>query len=270
MTATDDSRTAATPTAAAPPARPTANEAKAALASAQKPGAGVPAYLRWVNRPLGGRIAVAGAPRGATPNGLTAISALLGLAGVVVLAAWPNGWAGPLAAVLLLLGYAFDSADGQLARILRRGGPAGEWLDHVVDGVRAPLVHIAVAVHLVRIESAWWLVGVAGAFSVLVSAWFLSQLLAEKLLPKTPRAASSAGDAGDAGDAGRGVLESFIKQPQDPSTTYVVLAVIGFGPVFAIAYTALFAWQALVFAGSLRRKYRQLTALSRPATTSAG
>ncbi|MFK3676791.1 CDP-alcohol phosphatidyltransferase family protein [Microbacterium sp. NPDC090218] len=227
-------------------------EARRALASAQKAGAGVPAYLRWVNRPLGGQAAVVGAAWGASPNGVTALSALIGAAGVGVLAAVPQWWAGPVAAVLLLLGYVLDSADGQLARIQGRGGPAGEWLDHVVDGVRAPLVHIAVAIHLLQTGAAPWLVLIAGLFSVLVSGWFLSQLLAEKLLPKAPPSTD---------DGRRGILESFIKQPQDPSTTYVVLTFIGLPVVFAVLYAALFAWHVLIFAGSLRRKHSQLTAL---------
>lgn len=227
-------------------------DARRALASAQKAGAGVPAYLRWINRPLGGRAAVIAATWGGSPNGVTAVSALFGLAAVAVLAGFPSWWAGPIAAVLLLIGYILDSADGQLARIQKRGGPAGEWLDHVVDGVRAPLVHIAIAVHLLRTDAWPWLVLVAGLFSVLVSGWFLSQLLAEKLLPKTPPSPD---------DGRRGILESFVKQPQDPSTTYVVLAFIGLPFAFAVLYTVLFAWHVLIFAGSLRRKYTQLTAL---------
>lgn len=227
-------------------------EARRALASAQKAGAGVPAYLRWVNRPLGGQAAVIAATWGGSPNGVTAISATVGAVGVGVLAGFPEWWAGPVSAVLLLFGYILDSADGQLARIQGRGGPAGEWLDHVVDGVRAPLVHVAVAVHLIRTDAALWLVLIAGLFSVLVSGWFLSQLLAEKLLPKQPRSTE---------DSRRGILESFIKQPQDPSTTYAILAFIGLPVVFAVLYAALFAWHVLIFAGSLRRKHAQLVAL---------
>lgn len=227
-------------------------EARRALASAQKPRAGVPAYLRWVNRPLGGQVAVAAASWGWSPNGVTALSAALGIAGIGILAGFPEWWAGPVAGVLLLLGYILDSADGQLARIQGRGGPAGEWLDHVVDGARAPLVHIAVAVHLLRTDAPWWVVLAAGVFSALVSAWFLSQLLAEKLLPKTPR---------DADDASRGILDSLVKQPQDTSTTYVVLMFLGLPVVFAVVYLALFAWHVLIFAASLRRKYAQLVAL---------
>lgn len=226
-------------------------DAREALATAQKPAAGVPAYLRWVNRPLGGAFAVLAATWGWTPNGVTALSALFGLAAVGTLAVFSAWWAGIVAAALLLIGYVLDSADGQLARIQGRGGPAGEWLDHVVDGVRAPLVHIAVAVHLLANGADRWLLLVAGLFSVLVSAWFLSQLLAEKLLPRAPRAAD---------DASRGIVGSLIRQPQDPSTTYAVLLLIGLPAFFAVLYTLLFAWHLAIFIASLRRKYTQLAA----------
>lgn len=227
-------------------------EARRTLASARKAGAGVPAYLRWVNRPLGGRAAAIAAGWGWTPNGVTAVSAILGAVGIGILVGVPAAWAPPVAALLLLGGYILDSADGQLARILGKGGPAGEWLDHVVDGIRAPLVHIAIAVSLARTGAPAWLVIVAALFSVLVSGWFLSQLLAEKLLPKVPPQAD---------DSRRGILESFVKQPQDPSTTYLILALLPLALPFAIAYTALFVWHALIFTASLRRKFAQLRAL---------
>lgn len=234
--------------------RITVADGRRRLAAAQKPAAGVPAYLRWVNRPLGGQIAVAGASLGAHPNTITAISALFGVAGIAILVIFPGGWAGPVACVLLLAGYAFDSADGQLARLQGRGGPAGEWLDHVVDGIRAPAVYLAVAIHVVRAsgDQAYPLALVAMAFSVLASSWFLSQLLAEKLIPR---------NAGGGPREDRGIMESFIKQPQDPSTTYLVIALIGAPVLFAVAFIALFAWQLLVFGGSLRRKYAQLRSI---------
>lgn len=226
-------------------------EARHALASAQKTVTGVPAYLRWVNRPLGGQAAVVAATWGWSPNGVTALSAAFGAIGVGLLVGFPAWWAGPIAAVLLLIGYVLDSADGQLARIQGRGGPAGEWLDHVVDGVRAPLVHIAVAIHLLRSDALPWLALIAGIFSVLVSAWFLSQLLAEKLLPKLPREV----------DPSSGILNSLIKQPHDTSTTYMTLLFLAVPGVFAVIYTALFAWHLVMFTASLRRKYTQLAAI---------
>jgi len=225
--------------------------ALAALGSAQKPAVGVPAYLRWINRPLGGRVAVEAAVVGATPNQLTAVSAALGGGGVLLIGLGSGPWMPALGAVLLLAGYVFDSADGQLSRIQRRGSPAGEWLDHVVDGVRSPLVHVAVAVHLFRTGAPPALIAVAALFSVLVSAWFLSQLLAEKLLPRPVRTA----------DQRPGLMDSLVKQPQDPSTTYAVVALLGIPAVFAVLYTLLFVWHLFTFAVSLGRKYRQLRSL---------
>lgn len=228
-------------------------DARRALAAAQKPAAGVPAYLRWVNRPLGGQVAVVAARWRWTPNQVTALSAVSGAIGIGILVISTEWWAGVVAGVLLLVGYVLDSADGQLARVQRRGGPAGEWLDHVVDGVRAPLVHVALAIHLLRTDSPPWVTCVALVFSAVVSAWFLSQLLAEKLLPR-PAVHAATEDR-------NGILESFVKQPQDTSTTYFALMFAGLPSIFAFLYIALFVWHVLVFGLSLRRKYAQLTAL---------
>lgn len=230
--------------------RLTREQAAAALTVAQKPAGGVPAYLRWINRPLGGHIALRAAVFGMTPDQLTAISALLSGIGLLLMCVMTTAWTPPVAAVLLLAGYAFDSADGQLARIQRSGGPRGEWLDHVVDGVRAPLVHVAICVYLFRTSSPWWLLLLAALFSVMVSSWFLSQLLAEKLLPRQEPAAAQ---------HGIGRLESLVKQPQDASTTYFVIAFLGLPLVFAVLYVALFAWQLIMFALSLSRKHHQLS-----------
>src|SRR4051794_1561474 len=102
------------------------------LASAQKSAKGGSLYSRYVNRPVG-RVLAAGAYRaGLTPNQVTLVSAAFSYGAVAALAAAAPSW-GLAAAVYaaLALGFAFDSADGQLARLLGAGGPAGEWLDHV-------------------------------------------------------------------------------------------------------------------------------------------
>lgn len=238
------------------------DEARSALTAARKPAVGVPAYLRWVNRPLGGRVAIVAAAWGWTPNMVTAVSALLGFLGIGILVGVTDSWAGPVAALLLLACYVFDSADGQLARIQKRGGPAGEWLDHVVDGIRAPLVHVGVAVYLLRTHTedgrfdltqpVTIVIAVAIAFSALVSAWFLSQILAEKLAPP---------EKPDGERGGRGIMESFVKQPQDSSTTYVIIGLLALPVVFAVAYLALFVWELMIFVVSLRRKYTKLRSL---------
>ena len=84
------------------------------LASAQKPGAGVPYYMRFANRRFGRMIAAVAKRLGATPDQMTAASARLFVAGMSVLV-----WSSPsilvalVVTVLLQLAFAFDSADGQ-------------------------------------------------------------------------------------------------------------------------------------------------------------
>src|SRR5215212_1921607 len=92
------------------------------LQRAQKSKRGAPAYSLYINRPLGRVLAAAAFGARLTPNQVTAISAVCTFAGLVVLALAP---AQPLVgfgvAALLVLGYALDSADGQLARLTGGG-----------------------------------------------------------------------------------------------------------------------------------------------------
>ena len=121
----------------------------ARLASAQKPGEGVPFYMRAVNRRLGRLIAAVAARFGRTPNQMTAVSALLFCPAMAVLVGFEPSLPVALSVtVLLQLGFAFDAADGQLARLTGTGSPAGEWLDHVVDAARILVLHLGVAVCL--------------------------------------------------------------------------------------------------------------------------
>jgi len=227
-------------------------DAVARLASAQKSGAGVPAYLRWVNRGLGRRAAAAAYVLGWTPNAVTALSGLLSLSALVVIVISPPSIASALgASALLLAGYALDSADGQLARLSGSGSLAGEWLDHVVDATRLPLFHFAIALHFSRwmVDSSW-LIGLALAFALLSSVWFFAQTLADKLSPESPPAA----------DASAWV--SFAKLPYDVGVLYIAVAAMFVPPVFAALYVAIFAVTALVAVASVRRKYLALAARS--------
>src|SRR4051812_24567831 len=121
---------------ASPTSRPTTPESFAQVAArlggAQKSTVGVPAYLRFVNRKAGGLLAVVAFRAGLTPTQVTAMSAACATAGIAGLALLePSVWLGVCIAVALCLGYALDSADGQLARLQGGGSLAGEWLDHV-------------------------------------------------------------------------------------------------------------------------------------------
>lgn len=223
------------------------------LQHAQKSGAGVPAYMRWVNRWLGRRIAAAAAVVGLTPNGVTAISALCSLAGLVLLVvAEPGIGTGIAVALLLALGFACDSADGQLARLTGAGGPAGEWMDHVVDAIRTPLTHIAVAVALVvHRPELIWLAGVALAYAVVAAGQFMSQILAEQLVRQR----------GGEDPEPSGVRKSIALIPTDTGTLCWSFALWGAPVLFVPVYLLLFAVNAVYAAVSMRRKSRKLRAL---------
>ena len=69
----------------------------------------------------------------------------------MLIAVWrPSAAAAVLTSLLLMLGYALDSADGQLARLRHGGSKAGEWLDHVADAIKLSTLHGAVAIGLFR------------------------------------------------------------------------------------------------------------------------
>jgi len=223
-------------------------EALTGLNSAQKPGNGVPAYTRWVNRRLGRYAAAAAYVLHWTPNAVTALSAAFSLAAIVLLI-WvgPQLWVGVAIAALLATGYLLDSADGQVARLQGSGSPAGEWLDHVVDALRTPAIHLAVLVGYWNQEQPPWLLAMALAYCLVSVVEFMSQILAEQLAKRhsapTPEA---------------GVARSFLLLPTDTGTFCWIFLVWGIPPLFVLAYTAMFAMNLVHTVISMRRKYVKL------------
>ena len=131
-----------------------------ALGAAQKPARGVSLYSRYINRPLGKLLAAVSAWLGLSPNGVTLISAILTVGAVVLISTQrPSVFAGLAVAALLVFGFALDAADGQLARLLHKASPAGEWFDHVVDAGKAVCLHGAVLISAYRHfpVDLWWL-----------------------------------------------------------------------------------------------------------------
>ena len=222
------------------------------LRSAQKSGAGVPAYTRFVNRRLARGVAACAAYLGLTPNAVTALSAALSASGLaLLLIAGPAGWSAVLGATLLAAGYVFDSADGQVARLTGTGSPAGEWVDHVVDAARTPAIHLSVALMVVihRPDLAWLAV-VALAFTVMSTAQFMSQILAEQLVRRS----------GGEEPGGHDLRKSLMLLPTDTGVLCWVFVLWALPPAFAIAYAALFVVGAAHTAASMRRKYLKLLA----------
>ena len=122
-------------------------EAMTQLRGAQKSARGGPPYSIFVNRPMGRVLAALAFRAGLTPNQVTALSAVATFVGVGLLAAAPASYVtGVAVGLLLVLGYALDSADGQLARLRGGGSLQGEWLDHTVDSLKVVVVHLAVLV----------------------------------------------------------------------------------------------------------------------------
>lgn len=154
------------------------------LEGAQKGAArGAPAYSRFVNRRIGRYLAAWAYGRGLSPNQVTGISAFFTFSGIVLLAlVAPTWWLGVAVALLFVIGYAFDSADGQVARLTGTGSPAGEWLDHVVDATKISAQPLALAIGFFRFDvvPAWWLL-VPLANAVIGAVLFFAMILTEQL-----------------------------------------------------------------------------------------
>ncbi|QCB94440.1 CDP-alcohol phosphatidyltransferase family protein [Cellulomonas shaoxiangyii] len=168
----------------APVGRETFRQTLDRLGAAQKGAArSAPAYSRFVNRRLGRVLAAWAYRRGLTPNAVTGVSALCTFSAVALLALVPPSWGTAVGVCLLLvLGYAFDSADGQVARLTGTGSSAGEWLDHMVDATKVVALPLALAVGLYRFEAVdvpWLLVPLANA--VVGSVLFFGMMLTEQL-----------------------------------------------------------------------------------------
>lgn len=230
----------------------------ARLGGAQKSIVGVPAYLRFVNRRAGGWLAAGGYGLGLTPNQLTAMSAGCSGAAIVVLClAAPTVPVALLVTVALLVGYAFDSADGQLSRLRGDGTPAGEWLDHVVDMAKTASLHAAVLVSLGRFgglgSNRWLLVPLT--FGIVHVTFFFAMMLRDQLGAKPNRSASETTSTSTGS-----VLRSVVLLPMDYAALCATFLVLPWTGAFLIVYGALGAFTAAFAAQSFLKAYRTLAA----------
>lgn len=237
---------------AAAPGRPAGfTAALGELRAAQKTAKGVSLYSRYVNRPVGRVLAAAAYRLHLTPNQVTLVSAAFSGAAIAALAVCRPSW--PLAVAVwagLAVGFAFDSADGQLARLLRAGGPAGEWLDHVVDCAKITAVHAAVLITFYRhfpLPSDGWLLLPLG-FQLAAVLIFFGGLLTDKLTPKTPGAAAPAPSR----------LRAAALLPVDYGVFCLVFLLLGSERAFRTGYLLLFAAHAVFLAAFLTKWFRAL------------
>ncbi len=232
--------------------RPGFRDHLADLNRAQKSGAGVPAYTRWVNRRLARGVAASAAALGLSPNAVTMISAGLSAVGLaIMIVVEPVWWSALATGALLAAGYVFDSADGQVARLTGASSPAGEWLDHVVDAIRTPAIHLTVAVAvLLHRPDLIWLAVIAVLFTLMSVGQFMSQILAEQLVRNT---------GGEAAEAS-GTRKSLLLAPTDTGVLCWSFVFWAAPPLFAVVYGVLFVINTVHSAASMRRKYRKLAA----------
>ncbi len=229
-------------TAPAPARRPepgeTLRDTIARLASAQKGAKGVPAYSRFVNRRLGRVLAAVAFHAGLTPNAVTGISAVFTFAGIAALAlVAPAPVVGVLIGCALVLGYALDAADGQLARLRGGGSLDGEWLDHMFDALKVSSLHLALLIGLYRFDVVdRSLLLVPLGFSVVGSVHFFGTILNDQL-----RRQRGVIQKDDTPGERPSVIRSLLVVPTDYGLLCLVFFLYGWPDLFFVAYALLFA-----------------------------
>ncbi|WP_236244982.1 CDP-alcohol phosphatidyltransferase family protein [Streptomyces sp. CC210A] len=237
-------------------ARMTWGEALARLRGAQKAAKGVSLYSRFVNRPAGRVLAATSYAARLTPNQVTLVSAAFSFAAVAAIAVAPPSWAaGVLIWAALAVGFAFDSADGQLARLRGGGSPAGEWLDHVVDCAKTTGLHIAVLIAFYRhpeffgVEgSELWLLLPLGFLTAAIVTFF-GGLLTEQLKPRPAPGSAPPPPS---------TLRAVALLPVDHGVFCAVFVLLGGGELFLWGYGLLGAAAALYLPLFLAKWFREL------------
>ncbi|MEU3060790.1 CDP-alcohol phosphatidyltransferase family protein [Streptomyces subrutilus] len=230
------------------------------LRGAQKSAKGVSLYSRFVNRPAGRYLAAGSYGIGLTPNQVTLVSAALSFAGAAAVALVAPSWGlGVAVWALLALGFAFDSADGQLARLRGGGSASGEWLDHVVDCAKLTALHTCVLIAFYRFPEeygtgadGWLLVPLGFQFAAVVT--FFGGLLTEKLKPKAAPGSPAAEPS---------TVRAVALLPVDYGVFCLVFLLVGGGGLFRWAYAGAGALAGLFLLAFLAKWYRELSAVPR-------
>ncbi len=211
----------------------------------------------FINRPVGRVIAAGAYTAGLVPNQVSLISAAFTFTGIVLLATVPPSiLLGVVVWLLLAIGYAWDSADGQVARLRGGGSLAGEWLDHVLDSTKLVALPLAVTIGWYRffpLPSELWLL-VPLAFAVISTVTFFGMILNDLLRGKrgVPQAAESGGFS-----LGR----SLLGLPTDYGILCLAFVLWGWPPAFMLIYTLLALAAFLYLAAALAIWFRKMSAL---------
>jgi phosphatidylglycerophosphate synthase len=224
------------------------------LSAVQKPAHGVSVYSRFVNRPAGRLFAAAAHHIGLSPNHVTGVSALFTFAAVTAIALCPpSALLGRLVAAALVVGFALDSADGQLARLHRTASRSGEWMDHVVDCAKLLGIHAAVLISFYRffdLPGPALLAPLVFQFAAVLL--YFGGILTEQL--KKRAAQAPAGPARPV-SAVRGLA----LLPVDYGLLCLVFLFLGSRPVFLTLYAVLLAAHVVLVPAFLAKWFQELS-----------
>src|SRR5262249_24879401 len=138
---------------------------------------------RYVNRPISLSVTRLLINTPITPNQMTIVATLIGVAGIA--AVWSSTWTGvALGAILVNLQSILDGCDGEIARLKFQTSPFGAWLDTVLDDLVNTAYGLALGVAAANLlgEPLWrWLgISAAVAFSVYYAVVYTQLALVHK------------------------------------------------------------------------------------------
>jgi CTP:molybdopterin cytidylyltransferase MocA len=136
----------------------TVDEDRVLLDSAVKGSDGF--FTTFFVSPYSKYIARWAARRGFTPNQVTTVSVLIGLAAAIAFATGER-WGLIAGAILLQLAFTTDCVDGQLARYTRTFSKLGAWLDSVFDRTKEYLAFAGLAIGASAMDDPVWLLACA-------------------------------------------------------------------------------------------------------------
>jgi len=226
-------------------------DAPALPIDAMKPAKGASLYSRLINRPAGRILATMARRIGLSANSVTVVSAVLSVSGIAVLVLFrPSALSGIVVAVLLALGFAFDSADGQVARMTGTTSSAGEWLDHVVDAGKVVALHSAVLVGWFRFDietGAWLALPLGFQFVAVVTFSALTTVALLKRL-QTSRPAAT----------GASLPRALALLPADYGVLCWTFVLWGAPAVFRYVYLSLFLLNSVILVAFLIKWFSEL------------
>lgn len=242
------------------------------LVAAQKSNRGAAGYSRWVNRPIGRQFAAVAHLAGLSPNQVSLVSAVFTCGGIALVATVrPSWWQAVIVVLTLVIGYALDSADGQVARLQGSGSPAGEWLDHVLDALKISTFHLAVAISWFRwydLHDAGWLL-IPLAFGAISAVFFFTLMLSDMLrrIARVESGGTSVTTSTVNPNEAAPMLRSIVVLPNDYGVLCLTMVLLPAQTAFIVLYSVLAACNLLFLLAGCARWFREMKALRRVAAT---